>query len=72
MIVMRRQGPEGFLSLCHAPNPPANSIPHIPALTPFPVPQNICFCCCSPGALVPSPHFQQSQLSWQAREGGRT
>lgn len=46
VTVMRRQGPEGFLEPCHARNHPfpANSIPHIPALTPLPVPQNVCFC----------------------------
>ena len=54
------------------PIPPANSVSYIPALTPLPVPQNICFYSSGPGAFVPSLHFQQSQLSWQAREGRRT
>lgn len=27
MTVMRWQGPEGFLSLCHAPNPPCQLCP---------------------------------------------
>lgn len=43
MTVMRWQGPEGFLSLCHAPNPLQNSVPHTPALSPLPNLQNLCF-----------------------------
>lgn len=72
MTMKRQQGPEGLLSLCHAPNLPQNSIPHIPALSALPIHQNLCFCSLGQGEFPPFPHTRQAQLSWQAREGRGT
>lgn len=69
MTRMRQQGPERFLSLCHASDPPRqNSIPHTPALSPLPIHQSLCFSSLGQGEFPASPHPQEAQVSWQARE----